>query len=539
MPAVPSSALDALALPPAREPEGAAALRDEVRAFLAETPYTPRCDAWGSAWGADPDFTRALASRGWLGMTWPRRYGGGERSALERYVVIEELLAAGAPVSAHWVADRQTGPSLLRFGTEAQREKLMPGMARGEISFAIGMSEEGSGSDLASVATRAERVDGGWALHGVKKWTGGAHRADYFVVLCRTSPLGDDRHAGLSQLIVDLRSDGISMRPIRLMHGVHQWNEVTLDGAFVPDDMVLGEVGGGWSQVVSELAYERSGPERILSTFPLLDAFATATRRDDDPRALAALGELTARLVALRRLSLGVATALDDGDTPEVQAALVKDLGTAYERDVVEGVRAARPFLRDGAPPILDELLDQALLSTPAFSLRGGTTEILRSIVARALAGVDVEPPDAPDSDGTAPEWIAEATAGALDLALAHVRTREQFGRPLVRFQAVQQHLAVLAGQAMAARAAAQDDDEAVAQIVSGRAAGEVARLAHQLLGALGYSDEHALHRFTRVLWAARDEGGGEAEWAARLGARVAGPDLWARVTAAASAPPR
>src|SRR3954468_4821772 len=203
-----SSALKALALPPAREPDGAEALRGDVRAFLAEQDFTPRCDAWGSAWGASPQLSRALAERGWIGMTWPRVYGGGERSALERYVVIEELLAAGAPVSAHWVADRQTGPSLVRFGTEAQRRRFLPAIARGECSFAIGMSEPGSGSDLASVSTRAERVDGGWSVHGLKTWTGGADVADFFVVLCRTSDAGEDRHAGLTQLIVDLRSDG-------------------------------------------------------------------------------------------------------------------------------------------------------------------------------------------------------------------------------------------------------------------------------------------------------------------------------------------
>src|SRR5919204_178787 len=192
------------------------------------------------------------------------------------------------------------------------RERLLPGMARGEISFAIGMSEEGAGSDLAAVATRAERTDGGWLVNGVKKWTGGADKADYFVVLCRTSPPTGDRHAGLSQLIVDLRSPGITTRPIRLMHGVHQWDEVRLDGVFVADEMVLGEIGRGWAQVVSELAYERSGPERILSTFPLLSAFAASARPDDDPRVLAALGEHVARLVALRRPSLGVATPLYD-----------------------------------------------------------------------------------------------------------------------------------------------------------------------------------------------------------------------------------
>ena len=533
--------MQALALPPAREPDGAPALRGDVRAFLAEQVFVPRCDAWGSAWGWSPPFSRALAARGWIGMTWPRRYGGAGRSALDRYVVTEELLAAGAPVSAHWVADRQTGPALLRFGTEEQRERFLPAMARAEWAFAIGMSEAGSGSDLASVATRAERVDGGWRVEGTKKWTGGAHVADFFVVLCRTSPPGEDRHAGLTQLIVDLRSPGISTRPIRLMHGVHQWNEVRLDGVFVPDGMILGEVGAGWGQVVAELANERSGPERVLSTFPLLAAFAAAAEAEDDPRVLTALGALVARLAALRRLSLGVACALDEGRSPEVQAALVKDLGTAFERDVVEAARAARPFLRRGSDARLDELLAQAQLSTPGFTLRGGTTEILRSIVARqlvsaALPGVDELAGRAVEPSGDGPLGramaIAEAAEVVLDLALVHARTREQFGRPLARFQAVQHHLAVLAGHVMFARAAV-DCGEEVAKICTSAAAGEVVRLGHQLHGAVGYSDEHPLHRFTRPLWAWRDELGTEGEWAARLGARMAGGELWARLSPA------
>lgn len=534
-------------------PPGAAALRREVREFVAgeleEDAFTPACDTWGSARGWSPEFTRKLAAHGWLGMTWPRRYGGGGRSALERYVVTEELLAAGAPVGAHWVADRQTGPALLRFGTEAQRERFLPAIARGECAFAIGMSEEGSGSDLASVSTRAERADGGWLVHGVKKWTGGAHVADFFVVLCRTGPPGDDRHAGLSQLIVDLRSEGLATRPIHLMHGTHQFNEVTLDGVFVPDDLVLGEVGAGWAQVTSELAYERSGPERFLSTYRLLAAFAAAARADDDPRVLGTLGSLVAELVAVRRLSLGVATALDQGDAPAVQAALVKDVGTTFERAMVEAVRAARPFVRAQDAGPLDDLLEQALLSTPAFTLRGGTTEILRGIVARELAhaghgsldDIDLAVPKAGEAGerlGGALDRSALMAAGAakvLELSVAHARTRVQFGRPLVRFQAVQQHLAVLAGHALAARAAvdeAQDregDDlaAALAKVRTGQAATEVARIAHQLHGAIGFTDEHPLHLFTRPLWRWRDEFGTEDEWAAWAGERLAGSDPW------------
>ncbi len=533
--------MDALALPPVRLPDGAAALREEVRAFLADQDFTPRCDSWGTAWGGSRELSRAIGARGWLGMTWPKRYGGGERSALERFVVLEELLAAGAPVSAHWVADRQTGPALLRFGTEAQRERLMPGMAHGEISFAIGMSEENAGSDLAAVSTRAERVDGGWAVHGTKKWTGGADSADYFVVLCRTSPPGEDRHAGLSQLIVDLRAPGLTTRPIHLMHGVHQWNEVFLDGVFVPDDMVLGEIGSGWTQVTSELSHERSGPERVLSTFPLLEAFAVAAAPDDDPRVLAPLGALVASLTALRRLSLGVAGALEQGAAVDVPAALVKDLGTTFERRVVEDVRAARPFLRGGGSARLDELLDQALLSTPAFTLRGGTTEILRGIVSRSLVTADLDVPAESDGETDGPlaaaRAIATAAEGALAVSVAHARDRVQFGRPLARFQAIQQHLAVMAGHVLAARAACDvaDGDElgaALAKVRAGEAAGAVAPIAHQVCGALGYSDEFALHRFTRRLWALRDAHGTEAEWSARAGERLAGDGLWARLTA-------
>lgn len=359
-------------------PEGAEDLRAAVRGFLAEEiaagGFTPRCDAWLNA--PDPAFSRRIGERGWLGMTWPARYGGHERSALERYVVIEELLAAGAPVAAHWVADRQTGPLLLRYGTEEQRMRYLPGMAKGEIYFAIGMSEPDSGSDLASVRTLARPVEGGWQVSGSKVWTSGAHFCDAMITLARTEPRGDDRHLGLSQLIVDLRGPGVEIRPIRLLTGEHHFNEVVLRDCFVPGDMVVGEPGGGWRQVTSELAYERSGPERFLSTFPLLEALVTERRESE------VIGRLVSRLWALRRLSLAVAGALQVGEEPAVEAALVKERGTLFEREVTE---AARSFgAGDPASP-LHELYRQALLDGPGFTLRGGTNEILRTVVARAL----------------------------------------------------------------------------------------------------------------------------------------------------------
>src|SRR5206468_2336920 len=146
------------------------------------------------------------------------------------------------------------------------KERFLPAICRADVSFSIGMSEPGAGSDLAAVRTRAERVDGGWSVTGKKIWTGGAHVNDWFVVLCRTSE-EEDRHAGLSQLIVDLRSPGLTTEPIPYMDGSEFFCRVSLEDVFVPHEFVLGEVGAGWRQNTSELAFERAGPERWLSTY--------------------------------------------------------------------------------------------------------------------------------------------------------------------------------------------------------------------------------------------------------------------------------
>ncbi len=252
-------------------------------------------------------------------MTLPREYGGHARTALERYVVNEELLAVGAPVAAHWVGDRQTGPSLLRYGTDEQKNYFLPKLVAGEVFFAIGMSEPGSGSDLASVRTRGERVDGGWEVTGTKLWTSNAHRADWFFVLCRTEPLGENRHAGLSQFIIDLKTPGISIRPVPILTGAHHFNEVVMDRVFVPDSRVLGQIGQGWHQVTSELAFERSGPERFMSTFPLLQELLRVVGTDPDPHTAQAIGELAAELWSLRRMSLSVAAALQRGEAIELE----------------------------------------------------------------------------------------------------------------------------------------------------------------------------------------------------------------------------
>jgi acyl-CoA dehydrogenase len=357
-----------------------ASLRRQVRAFLAGHPFRPHCDAWMS--GFDPDFSRALGERGWIGMTWPSCYGGGDRPERDRLAVIEELLAAGAPVAAHWMADRQFGPALLRHGTEEQRRRYLTAITRGECFFAIGMSEPDSGSDLASVRTAARPDGAGWRVTGRKVWTSHAARAHYLLALVRTGPRDAGRHAGLSQLIIDLSAPGVTVRPIRGLDGGRHFNEVTLDEVAVGPDALLGQPGSGWQQVTSELAHERSGPERFLSTLPLLRELA----RRRDGHADRPVGELIAELATLRALSAEIADALQRGAAPAREAAMVKDLGARFEAKVIAVARD----LADTEPSLdaedeLARLLAEAVLNRPGGTLRGGSTEILRGIVAREL----------------------------------------------------------------------------------------------------------------------------------------------------------
>ncbi|GAA4825232.1 hypothetical protein GCM10023201_09520 [Actinomycetospora corticicola] len=667
-------------VPEIRMPEGAAELRTQVRTFLGEErargTVLDRPDSWFAGW--DRGFSRRLAEQGWVGMTLPAAYGGGGRSPLERYVVIEELLAAGAPVGAHWVSDRQAGPSILANGTDEQRERYLRAITRGECFFSIGMSEEGAGSDLAAVATRAEPGDDGVVrLTGVKMWTGGSHVNDAAIVLARSDPDAGSKHAGLSQYVVDLHAPEVRAEPIHLLTGEHRFNATHLDG--VPGDP-LGPEGSGWAQVTGELAQERSGPERFLSTFPLL----TALLRHGLPDAGAGrVGLLVARLASLRRLSLGVASALERGESPDVAAALVKDLGTRYEGTVVEEVRALSPVVADPSAPVgsLAEVLALGIGHLPAYTLRGGTNEILRGIITKGLAtspdpeegarALDADTPvaeqveaaralgagvaegptvedlvarrvltaaDLPVPDGlltvafddrvvvrdageshvvldgelTRVPWgrsaptvlvtrgahgplavllevtepvvgkgenlageprdsltlhevtvaaspldpeaalgawhrlallraalIAGAARRASELAIEHVRTREQFGKPLASFQAVKQSVAELVEEVALVEAAVAVGAErggefgvAVAKAQASASVAEITRIAHQLHGAIGFTERSALRFATTRLWSWRDEDGDERAWAGRLGALAVGTDdLWGLVT--------
>ena len=364
-------------------------LRSQLQAFLKEEReagnYRPEPECWRAC--ADPEFSRKMGKRGWIGLTWSSQYGGQDKSALERYIVTEETLRAGAPVAAHWIADRQHAPMLLAHGTEEQKLDILPRIAAGECYFAIGLSEPGAGSDLANVKTKAEKVSGGWKINGQKIWSSGAHICHYMVALLRTSPAdGRNRHVGLSQILIDLNLPGVTVKPIVDLSGDAHFNEVYFEDVIVPDDCLLGEEGGGWKQVTGELAMERSGPERFLSTYITLETALYQLQDKMGSAAHARLGKLVASLRTLRGMSWSIANLLHRGVSPEAEAALVKDLGNRLENDLTQEVRALLNDLpADEWSEDMHRVLNIGILRSPPNTLRGGTTEVLRGITARQL----------------------------------------------------------------------------------------------------------------------------------------------------------
>ena len=375
--------------PSIKETNDLSNLRKEVRNFITKSlnhkDFEPSADAW--VFSASPEFSKKLGSMGWLGMSFPKKYGGNERTALERYVVTEELLASGAPVAAHWIADRQSGSQILRYGNEEQKKSIIPKITAGECFFAIGMSEPDSGSDLASVKTKATKIENGWKLEGRKIWSTGAHIANYMIVLVRTSSASENnRHEGLSQFLVDLSLPNVSVKGIPDMTGQRHFNETLFDNVILSEDALLGVEGKGWSQVVGELALERSGPERFLSHFTLLESFINEFKNILIKSGSKLIGKLIAELQTLRRMSFSIASMLQNGESPETQAAFVKELGNKFEKTMVETLREFSNIIPLYEwPSQLQNLFEDATLRIPSNSLRGGTTEIMKGIIARQL----------------------------------------------------------------------------------------------------------------------------------------------------------
>lgn len=358
------------------------ALRREVREFISRE--LPAAEDAGD--GFCPEFSRKCGQAGFIGMTWPRKYGGRELSYLERHVVAEELLAAGAPIRAHWVADRQSGSMLLKYGNDGLCGKLLPEIARGECYFCIGMSEANSGSDLFSIRSRAEKTGDGWLINGSKLWTSHAHRTHYMIALLRTSaPAQDNRRHGLTQFLIPMNAAGVTVTPVYNLAGEHDFNEVLFENVLVPDSHLLGKIDEGWKQVSDELVYERSSPDRFLETISVLYGLIALAEPCPEVRVAEEIGRLAAQLSALRQMSIAVAGGLDRGGMPGMEAAIVKDLGTCWEQELPAKARNLVTFKPEERYRVFDETCRRAMLLAPKLTIQGGTTEVLRGIIARGL----------------------------------------------------------------------------------------------------------------------------------------------------------
>ncbi len=368
-----------------------AKLRAEVRAFVAGDPGVAARPFAEDGWiaGFDPEFSKRLSARGWLGMTWPKAYGGREKSYMDRLIVTEELLLAGAPVAAHWFGDRQIGPALLAHGTPEQKAELVPRIVRAEISFCIGMSEPNAGSDLAGLTTRADIDGDDFVIRGQKIWTSFASHADYCYLVARTNPLAP-KHKGISELLVPMRAPGITVRPIADMVGESHFGELFFDDVRVPRTALIGKLDNGFYQIMQQLDYERSGIERLVSNAPLwreAKAFARErglTRRDPVLREKIAEIEIAWR--AGRGLIYRVAEMLSTGRVPNFEAAVAKTFCTSLEQritDLVSQIAGSAGAL-DAADPRapFGGRAARTFLYAPAYTIQGGTNNILRNIIA-------------------------------------------------------------------------------------------------------------------------------------------------------------
>jgi len=225
-------------------------------------------------------------------------------------------------------------------------------------------------------------------LNGTKVWTSNAHQADYMIGLFRTSqPTKENRRHGLTQFLINMKWDGIKINPIYQMTGRHDFNEVVFENVHVPETHLLGEIDGAWKQATSELAYERSGPERFLETLYVLTALIKLVGEKPETREAEGIGRLVAQLHTLRRMSVSVAGMLEAGKEPVLEASIVKDVGTLWEQQIPARARELAAFAKrePNNDVDFDEIVEFASLQAPKFTIQGGTTEVLRGIIARGL----------------------------------------------------------------------------------------------------------------------------------------------------------
>jgi alkylation response protein AidB-like acyl-CoA dehydrogenase len=375
--------------------------REEVRSFLdseiKQGLWEPEIDAW--IMGYDPGFTKRLSAKGWIGLTWPKEFGGSGRSFVDRLILTEELLRSGAPAACHWFADRQIGGAVVKHGTDEQKKEILPKIIKGEMYVGLGMSEPEAGCDLVSLKTKAIMKDGKYVVDGGKTWTSGGKHMNWLYLLARTNP-EVPKHKGISEFVIPIDLPGITTGIIKDITGGEHWNEVFFDNVKVDPKYLIGKENGGWGQVMEQLAYERSGMERLMANYPVFDAVIKYVKETEqggrllskDPLIRQRLAQIKMEFEIGRIFMYRVALVMDENRSPEWEASMSKAYSTAFEqRLAITALEILGPYgqLKPGSK--YAKLSGHALhsyLSSKGYSLQAGSTEILKNILAQRKLGL-------------------------------------------------------------------------------------------------------------------------------------------------------
>jgi alkylation response protein AidB-like acyl-CoA dehydrogenase len=376
--------------------EEQAKFRQEVRDFLEgeirEGLWQPMCDAW--IMGHNPGFSKRVAQKGWIGLTWPKEHGGQGRSYIDRLILTEEMLRYGAPAACHWFADRQIGGAIVHYGTEEQKKELLPMILKGEAYVGLGMSEPDAGSDLASLKTRAASDGDYYVINGQKVWTSGGSHMNWIYLVARTDP-DAPKHRGISEFFFNTSLPGINVQPIVDITGGVHFNEVFFENVRIPAKCLIGEKNKGFYQILNQLDYERSGMERLMANYPLFETLIKYTketkrkgkRLSEDPIIRSQLAQRKIEFEIGRLHMYRVAMVMDEGRAPNWESAMSKAYGTAFEQRLASTAIEILGLYGQLSPQSkwvpMQGMAYHSYLSSKGYSLQAGTSEILKNILAQ------------------------------------------------------------------------------------------------------------------------------------------------------------
>ncbi len=371
--------------------------REEVQDFLKlelkQGSFEPIQNAWMD--GFSKEFSRKMSEKGWIGLTWPKEYGGQGRSYIDRTIMQEEMLKAGAPLAFHFLGDRQIGPTLIRFGSDELKKEFLPKIINAEISFCLCMSEPDAGSDLASVRTTAIEEGNDYTINGQKVWTTLGHMADFGWLLAKTNLNPSlPRHKTLSEFLLNMKSPGVTVQPLINILGDHSFNEVFLDDVKVPKDRLIGEKDKGFDQIMEQIVYERAGIERLMQNYPVKEClveYAKTTKRNgrylwEDPIIRNSIATLEIEFNVGRILCYHVAWTIDQGRVPNYEASVCKVFCTQFEKKLSDAATQLMGLYGQLLPGSkrapYGGIASESYLLSPSYTLQGGTVEILKNIIA-------------------------------------------------------------------------------------------------------------------------------------------------------------